>query len=91
MLKQIQVQLHPPEQPHCHGENKNIDIPLVSPLLTLKRFHTFSQYFIAEFGSVTGCVYQQRSKHKQVTITKHTRTGTNYKLCQITQTGETTT
>ena len=31
---------------------RNIDIPLVSSLLTLTKFHTFSQYFIVEFGEV---------------------------------------
>ena len=32
------------------GTLRNIDITLMSLLLTLKRFHTFSQYFIVAFG-----------------------------------------
>ena len=41
---------------------KNIDVSLVSSLLTLKRFHTFSQYFIAEFGEVLSAAFNSRDQ-----------------------------
>ena len=41
---------------------RNIDIPLVSSLLTLTGFNTFSQYFIVEFlgegAGIASCIYQ---------------------------------
>ena len=54
------------------GTLSNIYIAAMSLLLTLKRFHTFSQYFIV------GWIYQQKLKCRQVKIMKHARTGANY-------------
>ena len=39
---------------------RNIDVPLVSLLLTLKRFHNFSQYFIFELEEVFLAVFTSR-------------------------------
>ena len=47
------------------GTVSNIDITVMSLLLILKIFHTFSQYFIV------GWVYQQKLKCRQVKIMKH--------------------
>ena len=59
----------------------NINVPLVSPLLTVKIFHTFSLVFHSWiWGSVASCVYQQRSKFRQVKIAKHASKGTNYTI-----------
>ena len=64
---------------------KNIEIALVSLLLTLKRFHNFSQYLFLEFREVivAGWVSQQRSKYRQVKIMKHARTDANYDIRSI--------
>ena len=62
MLKEIQVHLIDMET------LRNIDIPLVSSLLTLKRFHTFSQYFIVEFGKVFFAVYTSRDQNTDKTF-----------------------
>ena len=67
----------------------NIDVALVSPLLTLKRFHFFLVFHSWVSGSVAGWIYQKRSKYRQLKIMKHART--RCKLCNINQTGQTTT
>ena len=54
------------------GTLRNVDVPLVSSVLTLKRFHTFFQHV------TVGWVYQQRPKYRQVKIAKHARTGANH-------------
>ena len=41
---------------------RNIDIPLVSSLLPLKRFHIFSQYFLAEFEEVLLTAFTSRDQ-----------------------------
>ena len=42
---------------------RNIDIPLVSSLLTLKRFHTFSWFFIVQFRKVLLSVFISRDQN----------------------------
>ena len=78
MLKQIQVQLYPPKQSYWHGDIKkhwcSSDVFIVNfekiPHLFLA-FHCWIQ------ESVAVCVCQQRSKYRQVKITKHASTGTH--------------
>ena len=41
---------------------RNIDVPLVSSLLTLKRFPSFSYYFIVEFGEVFPAAFTSRDQ-----------------------------
>ena len=41
---------------------RNISIPQVSSLLTLKRFHTLSQYFIVEIGRVLLTAFTSRDQ-----------------------------
>ena len=57
---------------------RNMEVPLVSSLLTLKNSTPFRSISCRIWGSVAGCVYQQRSKYWQVKIKKHASTGTNY-------------
>ena len=44
--------------------SRNIDVPVVSSLLTLKRFYTFSQYFIVEFGGVLPAAFTCRDQNR---------------------------
>ena len=52
--------------------------------------HLFLVFHCWIWDSVGSCVYQQRSKYRQVKITKHASMGT-YKLCHINQMGQSTT
>ena len=75
MLKQIHVQLHPPQQPHWHGDIKKHwhstgdKIPFI--------FFVFHCWI---WGTNASCIYQQRSKYRQEEITKHASTGTDYAI-----------
>ena len=75
-MKQIQVQLYPPEQPYWHGDIKehwhSSGVFIVNfeknPHLSLV-FHCWI------WKSVASCIYQQRPNQK---IRNHASTGTNY-------------
>ena len=41
---------------------RNINVPLVSSWLTLKRCHNFSQYFIVEFGEELPAAFTSRDQ-----------------------------
>ena len=41
---------------------RNIDVPVVSSLLTLARFHTFFYYFIVQFGEVLLAVFSSSAQ-----------------------------
>ena len=64
----------------CINQNKlidmetlrNIDVPLMSSLLTLKRFQNFSKYFIVDFGEVLPAAAEIKVK-----------TSKNYKICKL--------
>ena len=58
--------------------SRNIDIALMSLLLTLKRFHTFSQYFVVAFVERCWLGLPTELKYRQVKILKYARTGANY-------------
>ena len=81
MLKQIQVQLHPPERPHWHGDIKK---HWRSYGVFIVNFEKIPQLFLVLhcwiWESVASCIYQQRSKKRQEKITKHASTGTNYAI-----------
>ena len=57
---------------------RNIDVPLVSSLLTWKKFYLFLVFYCWIWESVSSCTCQERSKFWQVKIMKHASTGTNY-------------
>ena len=57
------------------GTLRNVDVALVSSLVTLKRFHTFTQHVTVEFGE---CWRLGLPTEIRVKITKHVRTGTNH-------------
>ena len=59
---------------------RNIDIAVVSLLLTLKRFLFLVFHLEFREVSVTGWVYQHRSRYRQVKIMKHARTNANYAI-----------
>ena len=59
---------------------RNNDVPMVSSLLTLKRFTPFLSISLLHLEKFASCVYQQRSKYRQVKITKLASTGTNYAI-----------
>ena len=42
--------------------------------------HLFLVFHCLIWGNVAGCVYQQRSRYRQVKITKHASIGTNYAI-----------
>ena len=67
---------------------RNIDITLVSLLLTFKRFNTFSWYFILEFRKVLPAGFTSRDQSTDSQIYK-TWKG-RWKLCHINQTGQAT-
>ena len=68
---------------------RNIDIHLVSLLLTLKWFHSFSKYFIVEFGK---CFWLYLATEIKVETSKNYKACKHgYKLCHINQTGQSTT
>ena len=83
MLKQIQVQLYPPEQPHWHGDIKKHWRS--SGVFNLK-IHTFSHYFIVEFGEVLPTALTSRDQGKNYQTCKH-----RYKLYHNNETGKSTT
>ena len=58
---------------------RNIDDVLMSLLLTLNRFHTFSQYFILELGKALPAGFKAGDLRVETNIMKHARAGT--KLC----------
>ena len=73
MLKQIQVQLYPPERPQWYGDIKK---HRRSFGVFIDNFEKIPYLFL----SVAGCIYQQRSKYRQVKNTKHESTGTNHAI-----------
>ena len=81
MLKQIRVQLYPPEWPPWHG---NIKEHWRSSAVFIVNFETMPHLFLVFhrwiWGIVASCLYQQKSKYRQVKITKHASTGTNYAI-----------
>ena len=81
MLKQIHVQLWPPERPHWDGDIKN-DRPFsgVFNVDFEKIPYLFLVFHCWIWGSVAGCIYQQKSKYRQVKITKNARTCKNYAI-----------
>ena len=79
MLKQIQVQLSLPERPHWHGDIKKHWRFSGIFIVTFEKIpHLFLVFHCWIWESVAGWVYQQRSKYRQVKITKHASKGTNY-------------
>ena len=71
------------------GTLRNVDVALVFPLVTLKRFHTFSQHLTVEFGE---CYWMGLPTEIKVQTSK------NYETCKgrcrsyhINQTDQTTT
>ena len=79
MLKQVQVQLHPPEQPHWHGDIKKLWLSIGVFIVNFEKIpHLFLVFHFWIWGSVTGCIYQQRPKYRQIKIAKHVSTGTSY-------------
>ena len=57
---------------------RNIDITLMSLLLTLKRFHSFAQYFIVAFGESCWLGLPAGIKVQKVKVMKQAKTGANY-------------
>ena len=55
--------------------SRKIDVLVVSFFLTLKKFHFFFFFLVFHcwiWRSAASCVYQQRSKYRQVKIMEHT-------------------
>ena len=84
MLKQIYVQLYLPEGPHWHyGDIKKIEILLLSSLLTLTRFHSFS---------LGNCCWLCLPSEIKVQANENYETCEHrYKLCYIYQMSQSTT
>ena len=75
MLKKIQVLLYPPKQPHWHGYIKKhvgvkTHVPLLSSLLTLKRFHTFLSISMLNFAKCCRLHIPAELKYRKVNIMK---------------------
>ena len=81
MLKQTQVQLYPPERTHW---NDDITKHWHFSGVFIVNFEKIPRLFLAFYcwtrRSVSGCIYQKRLKYRQVKITKHPSTGTNYAI-----------
>ena len=81
MLKQIHIQLYPPERPHWHGDiKKHQRSTAVFTVNFEKMQYLFLVFDCLIWGSVAGCIYQQRSKYRQVKTPKHASAGTNYAI-----------
>ena len=69
------------EQPHWHGDIKK---HWSSSGVFIDSFEKIPHLFLVFqcwiWESVFGCFYRQRSKYRQVKITKHASTGTNYAI-----------
>ena len=81
-MKQIHVLLYPPERPHWHGDIKEHWHSSSVFIVNFEKIpHLFLVFHFWICGSVAGCVYQQRSKCRQVKVTKYaSATGTNYAI-----------
>ena len=79
-MKQIQV-YSCTERPDWHGDiKKHWHSSSVFTDTFDKIPHLFLVLHCWIWGTVAGCFYQQRSKYRQVKITKHASTGTNYAI-----------
>ena len=79
MLKEIQVQLYLPEQSQWHGDFKK---HWCSSGVFIVNFEIIPHLSISllNLGNCCKLCYQQRSKYRQVKITKHTSTCTIYAI-----------
>ena len=72
---------YPPEQPHWHEDIKKHWRSSGVFIVTFEKISHLSLVFPCWiWGSVADCIYQQRSKYRQVKIIKHASTGTNYTI-----------
>ena len=76
-MKKNWVKLYPPERPHWHGDIKK-NCRVSSAFIDFEKVPDLFLVFHCSLGSVSGCVYQQRSDYRQVKIAKYAGTGTNY-------------
>ena len=60
---------------------RNIDVTLVSLKINFENIpHLFLRISLLNLGKCFRCIYQEILKYRQVKITKHASTGTNYAI-----------
>ena len=80
-MKQVQLQLYPPEWPLWHGDiEKHWSSPGVFIVNFEKMPHLFLVFDCWIRGSIAGWVYQQISNCRQLKNAKHASAGTNYAI-----------
>ena len=84
------MQVYAPKRPQWHSDIKKHWRSFGVALLSLTRFHTFSWYFIIEFGEVLPAALTSRDQTKVQTSKNYGTCKHRYKLCHINQTGQNT-